>query len=240
VELWAGWHPAADWQSASTATDKLGKAMHFHYWINLLRKAFPLGFVFLSGGLLAQQPAVMTRVEVVLQGPDVPAGSFATKPRVMYRAGSRYCRTEEAPDMEHEIQGLAIVNEPDYWMVNLIKKTAQHAIDPGPTFNCHLPIFPDVDKNLEFGLEPEYFKSKGASRQQGPILQGKQTTLYKVDVGDATLALFTYGISERPMAVSRVRRERGDIFWFRGWGDLPFDAKLFAKPEGVKISDQDH
>ena len=189
--------------------------------------------------LPAQQlPKVMTRVEVVLEGPDVPAGSFATKPKVIYRAGSRYCRTEEAPDTELGSHGLAIVNEPDYWMVNLMKKTAQHAVDPGPTFNCHLPIFPDADKNLEFGFEPEYFKNKGASRQEGPVLQGKQTTLYKVDAGDATLALFTYGTPERPMAVSRVRGDKGEIFWFRGWGDLPFDAKLFAKPEDVKIVDQ--
>lgn len=60
------------------------------------------------------------------------------------------------------------------------------------------------------------------------MLQGRQTTLYKVDVGDATLALFTYGASERPMAVSRVRGEKWEIFWFRGWGDLPFNAKLFG------------
>ena len=194
----------------------------------------------LSATLLpAQQvPKVMTRVEVVLEGPEVPAGSFATKPKVMYRAGSRYCRTEEAPDTERGIHGLAIINEPDYWLVNLMTKTAQHAVDPGPTFNCHLPIFPDADKNLEFGFEPEYFKSKGASRQEGPVLQDKQTTLFKVNVEDATLALFTYGVPERPLAVSRVRGGNGEIFWFRGWGDLPFDAKLFAKPEGVKILEQ--
>jgi hypothetical protein len=197
-----------------------------------------LAWILLLALRAQQPPKVMTRVEVVLEGPDVPAGSFATKPKVMYRAGSSYCRTEEAPDPERGIHGLAIINEPDYWLVNLLKKTGQHAVDPGPTFNCHLPIFPDADKDLEFGFEQEYFKSKGASRQEGPVLQGKPTTLYKVTVGDAVLALFTYGTPERPMAVSRVRGDKGEIFWFRGWGDLPFDAKLFAKPEGVKIVDQ--
>jgi hypothetical protein len=204
-----------------------------------LWKMLCLSVLLSSTALRAQQtPKVMMRVEVVLEGPDVPAGSFATKPKVMYRAGSRYCRIEEAPDAERGIHGLAIVNEPDYWMVNLMDKTAQHAVDPGPTFNCHLPIFPDADKNLEFGLEPEYFKNKGASRQEGSVLQGKQTTLYKVNIGDAILAMFTYGSPERPMAVSRVHGEKGEIFWFRGWGDLPFDAKLFAKPEDVKILNQ--
>jgi len=62
----------------------------------------------------------MRRVEVFLEGPDIPARSFATKPKVMYRAGTRYCRTEEAPDPENGIHGLAIVNEPDFWLVNLL------------------------------------------------------------------------------------------------------------------------
>jgi len=202
-------------------------------------KTLSLLVVALAHTSRAQQlPKVMTKVEVFLEGPDIPAGSFATKPRVMYRAGNRYCRTEEAPDPENGIHLLAIVNEPDYWMVNLLSKTAKHAVDPGPTFNCHLPIFADTEKDLEFGFEMEYFKSKGAIPQKGPVLQTKSTTLYKVDVRGSTLALFTYGTPERPMAVSRVRGEKGEIYRFSGWGDIRFEPTLFAKPEGVKIEDQ--
>jgi hypothetical protein len=112
-------------------------------------------------------------------------------------------------------------------MVNLLKKTAQHGVDPGPTFNCHLPIFPDVDKDLEFGFEQEYFKAKGSTPREGGVLQGKPTNLYKVVVGNAILALFTYGTPEHPMAVSRVFGNNFEIFWFRGWGDLPFDPNYF-------------
>jgi hypothetical protein len=179
----------------------------------------------------------MTKVEVRLEGPDIPAGSFATKPKVMYRAGSRYCRVEEAPDPEKGIHGLAITNEPDAWMVNLLTKTAKHMVDPGPTFSCHLPIFPATDKDLEFGFEMDYFKAKGAAPQKGPELQDKSTTKYTVDLGNSTLALFTYGTPERPMLVARVHGDKGEIFWFSGWGDLPFDPALFAKPSGVKVED---
>lgn len=180
----------------------------------------------------------MTKVEVFLEGPDIPAGSFAAKPKVMYRSGSRYCRIEEAPDPDKGIHGLAIINEPDYWMVNLLSQTAKHSVDPGPSFNCHMPIFPDADKDLEFGFELEYFNSKGAVPQTGPVLQTKSTTLHKVELDGSILALFTYGTPERPMLVSRVRGDKGLIYWFTGWGDLPFDPALFAKPNGVKIDDQ--
>jgi hypothetical protein len=185
----------------------------------------------------------MTKIEVQLgQGPKVPAGSFAAKPKTMYRAESRYCRIEEADDPENGIHGLAITNEPDAWMVNLTTKTAHHIVDPGPTFNCHLPIFPDdpdkVASGLEFGLELEFFKSKGAIGSPGHVIQGKQTTQYQLESGSTKIALFTYGTPEHPLAVGRVYGDDGVIFFYSGFGEVPFDAKLFQKPEGVKIIEE--
>jgi len=196
-----------------------------------------------------QLPKTMLKLEVILQSPDVPAGSFASKPKVMYRAGKQYCRTEEAPDPEQGIHGLVIINEPDYWMVNLLAKTAQHGVDPGPTFNCRMPMFadgalksPSDDESkqimeLEFGLEFEFFKSKGATPQQGPVLRTKPTMVYRVEIGKADLALFTYGSPERPLAVARKRGEKNDIYWYSGYGQLDFNPKLFAKPENVKMEE---
>jgi hypothetical protein len=196
----------------------------------------------LSGTSFSQEPPKeTTKMEVQLQGPEVAANSFAAKPKTLYRAGTRYCRIEEAPDPDNGIHGLVVINEPDFWMANLMTKTARHGTDPGPTFNCRMPMFTDdPDKNaasLEFGLELEFFKSKGAIPQPGPILQTKQTTAYQVQVGNSKLALYTYGTPERPLAVGRVRGEKGEIYWFSGYGQVPFDAKLFAKPEGMKIEE---
>jgi len=138
-----------------------------------------------------------------------------------------------------------IVNEPDYWMVNLLARTARHGLDPGPTFNCHLPIFADESldeegkqiRQLEFGLELEFFKSKGATPETGPVLQTKETMVYRTKAGSAALALFTYGTPEHPLAVARQRGEKNDLFWYSGYGQVEFDPKLFAKPENVKVED---
>ena len=65
----------------------------------------------------------MTMLTVKLESPEVPKESFAAQAKRMYRAGSRYCRIEENPDLEHGIHGLVIINEPDTWMVNLLDKT---------------------------------------------------------------------------------------------------------------------
>jgi hypothetical protein len=205
----------------------------------------------LSGSLFAQQPPTpktMTKMEVVLQSPDAPAGSFAAQPKVMYRAGTQYCRTEEALDADRGIHGVAVINEPDFWLVNLVDHTARHAVDPGPTFNCRFPVFSgraiklpeDQGKQimeLEFGYEIPFFKKAGATPKPGPVLQTKQTTIYQTKIGDVTLALFTYGEPERPLAVVWTRGDEHDIYWYSGYGQVAFDPKLFAKPENVKIED---
>jgi hypothetical protein len=206
--------------------------------------------VFLAPLVFAQDvPKTMTKITVQLDGPEVPQDSFARKPKTMYRAGGTYCRAEEAADPEHNIQGLLIVNEPDAWMVNLATKTAQHTVDPGPTFHCHLPIFSgpvpntpdDVDYaklGLEFGHELEYFQKMGAARQDpGPILQKQQTVAYYLDMGGTRFALFTYGSNEFPLLVAHTVGNKGEMFWYSGYGRVPFDPKLFAKPEGITITE---
>lgn len=203
----------------------------------------------LSAVTCGQVPQTMTKLTVRLQSPDVPEDSFAAKPKTMYRAGNGYCRTEEQPDSEHGIHGLMIINEPDTWMVNLLATTAQHYLDPGPTFNCRMPVFvygeeiksgADVKKplfELEFGREISYFKAKGAIPKPGPVLRDKPTNVYASDVGSSQLFLFTTGAPERPWAVVRQHGNSREIFWYSIYEQLPFDLKLFAKPANVRIEE---
>jgi hypothetical protein len=194
-------------------------------------------------------PATMTKLVVRLQSPDASESSFAAQPKTMYRAGTRYCRIEELPDTEHGIHGLVIINEPDTWLVNLLAKTGQHQLDPGPTFNCRLPIFvsgEDVKSavnthnelmELEFGRELAYFEEKGATSGPGPTLQDKVTKAHTIGIGDSQLFLFTSGMPEKPVAVARQHGSKREVYWYGTFDEVPFDAKLFAKPEGVKIED---
>lgn len=195
-----------------------------------------------------QMPRMMTRVEVTLHSPDVQDGSFAAKPKIFYRAADRYCRIEEAADPDRGLHNLMIVNEPDYWTVNLASKTARHDVDPGPTYNCHLPIFAygspqSLDeetkeiRGLEFGRELEFFQSKGSTAESGPVLFQHETTMYRVQVGAATLTLFLAKSPELPIAVSLKRGDKNDVFFYSQYARTEFDPKLFAKPADVKIDE---
>ena len=209
----------------------------------------------LVGVMFGQEPPkMMTRVVVTFHSPDVAEGSFAAKPKVFYRAADRYCRIEEAADPEKGVHDLMIVNEPDYWAINLFTKTAQHGTDTGPTFNCHLPIFASGNpqsldeetkeiRQLEFGREREFFEGKGAVPEPGPVLFKHETTVYKTQVGTTSLSLFLAKSPELPglpIAVSLKRGDKNETILYSQYARTEFDPKLFAQPADVKVEGSSH
>ncbi len=192
-----------------------------------------------------EDPATMTRLLVWVQRPDIPKDSFAAQPKRMFRAGNKYCRTEEAPDMENGIHGLMIVNEPDIWMVNRSDQTAAHMVDPGPTFNCRMPIFAgrarskaDLKKPLmllEFGREVAFFKAINAEQSEGPLLTGSPTIAHTTQVDDTELIMITTVEPHIPRAIVGVYNGVRETYWYNEYSVVPFEAKLFAEPPGVKI-----
>jgi hypothetical protein len=186
----------------------------------------------------------MTHVIAQMSGPNISADSFAAKPKVYWRASNQYCRIDEEPDPEKGIHGRIIMNEPDAWLVNLADNTAKHLLDPGPTFNCRLPIFPvDMETakskvgELEFGRELEFFKANGAKLIDGPKLEFK-ANYYEVAIGDSVLKLVERADIHAPIMIGLIRGDKA--FWVRYllWNDqVPFKADLFEKPTGVKVED---
>jgi hypothetical protein len=189
-------------------------------------------------------PSKMTHGIAQMSGTDIPADSFMAKPKIFWRASNRYCRVDEEPDPENGIHGRAIMNEPDAWLVNLANGTAKHLVDPGPTFNCKLPIFaldPDMAKSkigeLEFGREFEFFQSNGAKSVEGPKLSFK-TDSYELTIGDYVLMLVERTDIHAPILVGMVHGKSALRVRYLLWDDqVPFKADLFAKPTGVQIEE---
>jgi hypothetical protein len=206
-----------------------------------------LVFLLHSSWSVQGKPETMLRIEVHREGLDIPVGSFLAKPKAIYRAGNQFCRYEEAEDTANGIHGLMIVNEPDAWMVNLSNKTGRHVVDSGPTLNCRLPIFvpatPEPSsisavQDLQFGYELEFFKKMGAKAEPGPVEQGQNTLQYKVEIGDSKLVMFTVGApKEHPLAIARALHGKGEVYVYTSYSEIPFDTKLFSKPEGIAIED---
>lgn len=206
-------------------------------WILILTVALAGG-----GPQATSVPAKMTTMIVQMSGTDVPPDSFAAQPKIYIRASNQYCRIDEAPDTKNGIHGRMIVDEPDVWVVNLADNTAKHIIDPGPTFNCRLPIFATDQETakskigeLEFGREIEFFHTNGAQVVDGPKLQFK-AEYYKLAIGDAVLTLVERVDIHAPILIALIRGNNLLQARYLLWDDqTPFKSDVFARPTGVTM-----
>lgn len=194
-------------------------------------------------GVCADTPSTMIHAIVQMSGTDFPAESFAAKPKIFWRATNQYCRIDEEPDPANGIHGKLVVNEPDAWLVNLADQTAKHVLDPGPTFNCKLPIFafdPETAKSrigeLEIGHELEFFHTNGAKLIEGPKLEF-EAKYYELKIADSVLRLVERVDTHAPILISLLRGNKVFNARYLLWGEVPFKTDLFAKPTGVKIDE---
>src|SRR5207245_1584193 len=87
-------------------------------------------------------------------------------------------------------------------MINLLDGSGRHLVDPGPTFNVHLPIFEEHSgvktklNELEFGKELQFFAMNGAKQSAGDMIDGKSTDRYEVSISGSRLVLWRCEIQE--------------------------------------------
>jgi hypothetical protein len=185
----------------------------------------------------------MAHAIIQMSGSDISGDSFAAKPKTVWRATNQYCRVDEQPDPEKGIDGRLVVNEPDAWLINLANNTAKHLIDPGPTFNCKLPIFAmdsEIVKSkvgeLEVGRELDFFHGNGAQLVDGPKLSF-EAKYYELKVGDWVLHLVERVDIHAPILISLSRGDKTYQARYLLWEQVPFKADLFATPIGVKLEE---
>lgn len=82
---------------------------------------------------------------------------------------------------------------------------------------------------LQFGSELEFFKKMVSTGQPGPEEDGKKTTQYIIEIGSTRFVMLTISSPrERPLAVGRAVGDKGEVFIYSAYEEVPFDPKLFA------------
>ncbi len=192
-----------------------------------------------------QPPATMTKMEVRLMGPGIKPRSHAALPRKIYRAGAHYARMEDPPDARQHVEKITIIAEPDAYSANLIDKTGTHAVDQGGPSDLHLPIVLPFDPKhelasldrLEFGDELDFFEEAGATKGAGPIINSKPTDAYRLTTTEGGATLVVKPGTHIPIKLSWHTREGTYTYEYIVYEDVPFDAKLFAKPAGIAFKE---
>ena len=191
----------------------------------------------------ADTPGKMIHGIIQMSGADIPEGSFASKPKIFWRASSQYCRIDEEPDLEHGMHGRLLINEPDAWLINFADNTAKHMVDTGSAFNCRMPIFAmDAEMarskigELEMGHELEFFHAHGATLIEGPKLDF-EAKYYELKIADSVLRLVERVDIHTPVMIGLIRGDKMYKADYLLWEEAPFKVDVFAKPTGVKIEE---
>lgn len=184
-------------------------------------------------------PKSMVKVVTRNITPGVDPNSFQGQPLVIYRQGSRFLRSEEAPDPPQGLHLLAVFSAPDIWMANLANHKGKHIVDPSPSIDVHAPVVtgPDVPllfQGLEFGCEAEFVRRNAPKTFGNLSARGEPMKLHVLHAGSHRLDII-FNSQGRPDQVSYSIDGRWILVvnYDTFLNDLPLDPGLFKPPEGV-------
>jgi len=181
----------------------------------------------------------MLYVEYRLTGKKIAEGSFDAQVKKVWRIGDKYLRFEDAPNPQTKIHGLIIVAEPDIWIVDRNTNQAQHAVDPGPNYKIHFPLFASetIEKlrEMEFGRELEYFRDNNAKELPAQDVDGFRCRLFRLEIDDRLVTLFVK-TNDTPLQIE-VKSPDYDysMRFLRYEPDRKPDKALFQLPPGVQV-----
>lgn len=181
-------------------------------------------------------PKHTLRIVMRYDAPEVPKDHFIRKPKTLYRSGQTLGRMEEEQNRETGIQLLVVVNGADLWMVNLLTKTGEHAIDPDPTPAFRAPIIGDMKSeywnNFEFGCEVPFMEAAGATKTK---IDGGLLYEHSHDGATARLTVSERGL---PKHVAVTKGDTEFSFLYDAYEQIiEPDATLFTKPAGVRFTE---
>ena len=219
--------------------------------VRALKLALVVAAVCIFALTSSAQTITMTKIVVRNISPTIaPNSLISAKSTVIYRAGDKYLRVEEQPSPEQKKHTLIITREPESWMINLADHTANHVVDPGPTFDARLFIFwlpkppgePDPDKafqGLEFGNEELFFRENSARDLGLRKVDGKECKAFSIKSGAREVTLLLDPETEKPVQIESTKDGKPDFAYrYESYEtDLPFDPSLFEPPSGLKISE---
>jgi hypothetical protein len=170
---------------------------------------------------------------------DLAASSLEALPRKIWRVGKEFLRFEDIPNTETKAHILIIVREPDIWIIDRNKDQGQHAIDPGPQYAVHFPIFPretsEKLKKLEFGSELGFFRDNGATELASQTVDGTRCRLYHLKLDDREVTLFLKP-DNLPLQIEvQSAGVKYAVRFLKYDPNQKPDMSLFQVPTGIKI-----
>jgi hypothetical protein len=192
-------------------------------------------------------PPRLLRMVTQAESPKIQTGSFASRPKTVYRLGAKFARVEELADPEQNLHLLFVTSAPDSWIVNRLDATGRHLVDSDVKGNVSIPLFPpgSFDESfpaeltaIQMGCEVAFFES-----HHSPIKALKTRDADKIQqavgLGDWMLVLMRRDEKSAPeMLFVFHGNDIAFVLRYLAFDEFPSpDMKLFAKPEGIAFTE---
>lgn len=236
--------------TAEKNSSSIRRAGHRCGGVFFLKVSLLIASAFGSSLTSSAQTVDMTKIVYRRVDPNVSPSSVEAKPVTIYRAGEKYARVEFAPEPAEKRHVLKITREPDAWLINLLERTADHYLDPGPTFNARLPILwtprppgePNPDDKfmeLEYGNEEAFFRQNHTDKASARQIEGKECTGLTIKSGGRSVTLFSDAQTGKPVQLERTKGDKLEMAlrYVAYETSLPFDPSLFEPPAELNISE---
>lgn len=190
-------------------------------------------------------PQKLVRLVVRNISPGLAAAAPQAQPRVIYRQGAIYLRSEESPDPQRG-QPIVVIAEPDIWMFNPATGTGQHQTDPGPELVVRapvLPLSPDLPpafRTLEYGCEYDFLMRANSQVLRQDIPWGEtRATMRQVVEGEHVVSILLNERRQTPLLVAYAKAGRTLVLirYDDYRTELPDRPALFARPSQMRIDE---
>jgi hypothetical protein len=149
-------------------------------------------------------------------------------------------RLEEPVHPKTLQQRLTIINVPDLWVVDQVKKIGKHDDHARP---IRIPVFPPVPgadwtQELEFGQEIRFFRQNGAEVKKGEKVGKMTLDRYRIHRDNVDIILFVRPDKQVPLRIMmRVGKKAMGIHYNRYLSRGRPKLDYFQEPAGIQWQD---
>lgn len=159
--------------------------------------------------------------------PGLKPGSFATKPRTVYRLGHWLARVEEQDDPVDKVHMVVIRSHTEGWTIDLRNKVGRHS--QGLPETVRIPLLPIGGlADLEFGYELEFMRSHQIQPKDG---------VYAFKFGDYLIKLAVAQGKPQQLETSQKGTLVMRLHYDEYSTGLPEAPELFSVPADIKPGD---
>lgn len=188
-----------------------------------------------ANGAEAPSP-MMTRLTLKIVNPASPVR------KDVWRCGKGMLRIEQRTAGQNRVGWISIVNSPEAWEIDPVKKTGKHIIVDKPLDSLTMPVFASEAglAQLQVGHELEFFKTHQPAVTKLTVAGQGVVERYQIQVDGKEMTLDCRAGEDRPLRIVCPKCTQVKEVEYSEYERVPVVASVFKPDESIAFSPVTH